>query len=222
MVAALSLLAIFAISFFLIRVASVALKLTGMAEPNARFQALSALTGTGFTTAESEMVVNYPIRRNIISILMLFGNLGIISVLSTLMISFIRTDADMAAILSQLAWMIGVTLTFFIVMLNPYVDGIFCGLIRLILEKCTFLGGRHYRKLLQLGDQISVSEYQFFADKSLTPDELQADLSSFSILAVKRASGQTQIFSADIGAIEPGDSLILFGPDAAYEKLKTT
>ena len=39
MIAALSLLLILGISFFLIRLAAVALKLTGMPEQNARFQA---------------------------------------------------------------------------------------------------------------------------------------------------------------------------------------
>ena len=118
MIAAFSLLLILGISFFLIRLAGVALKLTGMPEQNARFQAISALTGTGFTTTEAEMIVNYPIRRKIIAWLMIFGNLGIVSVLSTLMISFIRTDANFTAILVQLAWMIGMIIFFFIIMLN--------------------------------------------------------------------------------------------------------
>ena len=86
MVAAFSLLIIFAISFFFVRLAAVALRLTGLPEQNARFQAMSALTGTGYTTTEAEMIVNYPIRRKIIAWLMIFGNLGIVSVLSTLMI----------------------------------------------------------------------------------------------------------------------------------------
>ena len=138
MVAALSLLLILGISFFLIRLASVALKLTGMPEPNARFQAMSALTGTGFTTTEAEMIVNYPLRRKIIAWLMIFGNLGIVSVLSTLMISFVRTDANITAILIQLAWIVGVIVVFFGIMLTPIVDGFFCGLISFLLKKLTF------------------------------------------------------------------------------------
>lgn len=73
--AALSIFAILTISVFIVRVASVALRLTGLAEESARFQALSAFTGTGFTTSESEMVVNYPVRRRILSLLMIIGNL---------------------------------------------------------------------------------------------------------------------------------------------------
>lgn len=219
MIAAFSLLLILGISFFLIRLAGVALKLTGMPEQNARFQAISALTGTGFTTTEAEMIVNYPIRRKIIAWLMIFGNLGIVSVLSTLMISFIRTDANLTAILVQLAWMIGMIIFFFIIMLNSTVDRFFCSIIRFFLEKFTFLGGRHYQRLLQFGGDLSVSEYQFFTSDSLSFGEAVAHFEGFTILAIRRSSGITERFAAHIDAIAPGDSLILFGPDDAHDSL---
>jgi Trk-type K+ transport system membrane component len=38
------------VSFLIIRAAAIALMMTGMSERKARFQALSAFTGTGFTT----------------------------------------------------------------------------------------------------------------------------------------------------------------------------
>ncbi len=220
MIAALSLVLIFAISFFLVRVTAVALRLTGLPEHNARFQAISALTGTGFTTSEAELIVNYPIRRKIIALLMLFGNLGIVSVLSTLMISFVRTDADFQSIMVQLGWIIGMTIIFFVIMLNPYVDGLFCKLIGRFLEKYTFLGGRHYRRLLQVGDKLSIGEHQFFAQESLSPSKVQTDLKDLSILAIKRKSGKTEAFSEDIKLINPGDTLILFGPDSAHYSFK--
>jgi len=216
MVAALSLLIIFAVSFFVVRLAAVALRLTGLPEQNAKFQAMSALTGTGYTTTEAEMIVNYPIRRKIIAWLMIFGNLGIVSVLSTLMISFVRTDADMSAILTQLGWMVGMTFIFFFIMLNPFVDRMICGFIGFVLEKCTFLGGRHYKRLLQLGNQLSISEHQFFAKESLSPDDIKLE-EGVSILAIRRRNGQTEALSSNVGLIEPGDSLILFGPDGLHD-----
>ena len=219
MVAALSLLIVFAVSFFVVRLAAVALRLTGLPEQNARFQAMSALTGTGYTTTEAEMIVNYPIRRKIITWLMIFGNLGIVSVLSTLMISFVRTDADMSAILIQLGWMVGMTFVFFFIMLNPYVDRVICGFIGFMLEKFTFLGGRHYKRLLQLGNQLSIGEHQFFAQESLSPDDIQFE-EGVSILAIRRRAGHTELFSSNVGLIEPGDSLILLGSDGLHDNFK--
>lgn len=221
MIAALTLILIFAVSFFLIRVASVALRLTGLSNSNARFQAMSALTGTGFTTTEAELITNYPIRRNIIAGLMLLGNLGIVSIISTTMISFVRIDADFQAIATQLAWMVGGTILFFAIMLNPHVDRIMCGLIQHFLKKHTFLGGRRYNRLLQLGGGLSVSEYQFFDTKPIPAKQLQARLDGITILAVKRSSGETLRFSNDLDPIKPDDTLIIFGPDTTQDAFGT-
>lgn len=120
----------------------------------------------------------------------------------------------------QLAWMIGMTSVFFVIMLNPFVDKVLCGLIGFILEKWTFLGGRHYRRMLQFGNELSISEHQFFADESLSPDKVKAALHNFSVLAVRRRTGATEAFSLDMGDIHPGDSLVLFGHDNAHDGLK--
>jgi len=58
------------ISVMIRKVATVALQLTGLDKPTASFQALSALTGTGFTTREAELVISHPMRRKVISTLM--------------------------------------------------------------------------------------------------------------------------------------------------------
>jgi len=77
------------ISFLVIRAASIALMMTGMDGKRALFQAISAFTGTGFTTKEAEYVVNRPERRRIISWLMILGNAGIVTVIVTATSSFV-------------------------------------------------------------------------------------------------------------------------------------
>jgi len=68
---------------------SIALETTGMERAKARFQALSALTGTGFTTREAESIVNHPKRRRITTWLIFIGNAGIIALI-ILMILYLR------------------------------------------------------------------------------------------------------------------------------------
>ena len=46
-----------------VRIATVGLTMTGVSKDLAQFQALSAFTGSGFTTEESEEIVNHPLRR---------------------------------------------------------------------------------------------------------------------------------------------------------------
>ena len=60
---------------------SIALEATGMERRKARFQALSAMTGTGFTTGEAESVVNHPKRRRIVTWLILMGTTGVLTLL---------------------------------------------------------------------------------------------------------------------------------------------
>ncbi|NQT80116.1 MAG: TrkA C-terminal domain-containing protein [Candidatus Aminicenantes bacterium] len=71
------------ISFLFVRAASIALMMTGLDKNKARFQALSAFTGTGFTTKEAESVVNHPQRRKIMRWLMIMGNAGVVTVIVT-------------------------------------------------------------------------------------------------------------------------------------------
>jgi Trk-type K+ transport system membrane component len=97
--AALSIFVILSLSIFVIRIASVALRFTGIPEAGARFQALSAFSGTGFTTSEAEIVVNYPVRRRIVSILMVLGNMGVVTVFATLAVSLVRTEGDVGAVI---------------------------------------------------------------------------------------------------------------------------
>ena len=76
-------LIVIAVSFLIVRAAAIALMMTGLDENRARFQALSAFSGTGFTTKEAEYVVNNPKRRRIVIWLMILGNAGIVTVIVT-------------------------------------------------------------------------------------------------------------------------------------------
>jgi len=57
--------------------------MTGLEKNKARFQALSAFSGTGFTTKEAEFVMKHPVRRKIVTWLMIMGNAGIVTVIVT-------------------------------------------------------------------------------------------------------------------------------------------
>src|SRR5947209_4666550 len=76
-----------AASLLITRVGTSALVHTGLSRQVARFQARSAFFGVGFTTSESEKVVNHPVRRRIVLWLVLLGNAGIVTVLASVVLS---------------------------------------------------------------------------------------------------------------------------------------
>ena len=79
-------LVVLTIWLFILWFGSIALEATGMERRKARFQALSALTSTGFSTREAESVVNHPRRRLIAGWLMFLGSVGILLFLLIILI----------------------------------------------------------------------------------------------------------------------------------------
>jgi hypothetical protein len=105
------------VSFIIVRIGGFALQLTGVEPEVARFQALSAFSGTGFTTREAERVVGHRTRRRIVTILIILGNAGLVTIIATLVASFTQVTGYM--------W--------FFIRLAVIVGGIF-GLYQLIIR----------------------------------------------------------------------------------------
>ena len=59
-------------------------RLTGLTAERARFQVTSLLTGTGFTTKESEIIMTSPRRRRLARATMLFGYVFTVTIVSAL------------------------------------------------------------------------------------------------------------------------------------------
>jgi len=71
------------VSFIIVRIGVIAFQLTGLTWSQARFQALSCFSGTGFTTRESELIVGNAQRKWISSILIVLGNAGLVTLIAT-------------------------------------------------------------------------------------------------------------------------------------------
>lgn len=74
-------LTILGLSLVITGVTTVALTMTGLSEEAARFQARSAFTGTGFTRNEAESVVNHPVRRRAIMLLMIVRSTELLAII---------------------------------------------------------------------------------------------------------------------------------------------
>lgn len=81
------------IILLVIEIAVVLFHLTGLKKQVSRYQAISMLTGTGFTTDESQLIIDHPVRRRISASLILFGAFSLavmISVLSSMLSDDLR------------------------------------------------------------------------------------------------------------------------------------
>jgi len=101
------------VSMLVVRAGAIAFLMTGMDMHRAKFQALSAFSGTGFTTREAEQVVNHPTRRRIASWLMILGNAGVVAVIVTSTSSLVSSEG-IGIPISALALAGGLAVVYFI------------------------------------------------------------------------------------------------------------
>ena len=78
------------IILIVIEINTILFTFTGLKKNIARFQVISMLTGTGFTTGESELIIDHPIRRRLGAFLILFGAFSLAVIISA--ISSILSD----------------------------------------------------------------------------------------------------------------------------------
>ncbi len=220
MVAIAGVVVVMLVSLLIARVATVALTLTGISRDAARFQARSALSGTGFTTSETEAVVAHPVRRRIVMALMLIGSGGLVTVIATLMLSFADTGGNEALhrVLLLLAGLTAVVL----LARSGWVDRRLSWLIAKILDRWTDLDARDYGALLHLAERYAVAEIAVREGDWLTGRSLDdLDLRDEGVVVL----GLTLADGAWIGSptfdtlIRAGERVVAYGPAARLREL---
>ncbi len=219
MIAALTLFVVLTLSVIVIRTGAVALRLTGLPEEAARFQARSAFTGTGFTTSESEAIVNHPVRRRIVSLLMITGSLGFVSVLATVVVSLGGSSGSEGAMMRQLLWLAAVLLVLWVAVLNPFADRIMCGVIGRLLARTEGFGGRKPAHLLQLPSGYGITQILAHPESGLAGRQLLELVSNgVVILGLQREDGTYVNLPRDGEEVRPADEIFFDGPDQALAR----
>jgi len=174
------------VSFIIVRIGGFALQLTGIEPEVARFQALSAFSGTGFTTREAERVVGHGTRRRIVTILIILGNAGLVTIIATLVASFTQVSGY----------------TWFLIRLAIIIGGIF-GLYQLIIRSNV---GQRFLDWLQrpimrriLGGAPAIEEiFHVEKDWTISLAMIKKDSKSIGLsIADITAQGDIQILSID-------------------------
>ena len=121
--------------FFVARVGGLALQLTGVESEVARFQALSALTGTGFTTTEAERVVRYRARRRIITVLIIVGNAGLITIIGTMIVSFAQVTGYAALFIRLGILIAGILVLYRLIVASKVGNRVITWLLRPLMKR---------------------------------------------------------------------------------------
>ncbi len=191
-------------------IGSIALEGTGMQRTKARFQVLSAITGTGFTTSEAEAIVNHPRRRKIASWLIFIGNTGVMGFIIVLIV-FARVGIRTPSLL-QIGIIIAAIVAIFLFIKLGVLDGLTNIILRLTHKKrpTSFLTTE---EILHQSGGYSVTRLaigQKDLPAVLTPKEIGLTERDIAILAIER--GETTLtFPKDDETLAAGDHLLCYG-----------
>jgi len=208
-----ALITVLGLSLLITRVATVALTMTGLSQEAARFQARSAFTGTGFTTHEAENVVNHPVRRRIIMLLMILRSAGLVTIILSLILSFLGSGTDVAKI-TRLGWLVASVAVLWFLASSKVLDRYMSRAIEWALRRWTNLDVCDYASLLRLSDgynvmEVQVQEGDWLACKDLKSCYLPQE--GITVLGISRADGSYVGGPKGATEIYPGDTLILYG-----------
>lgn len=220
MVPIISLLIVLSLSLLLTRIATLALTYTGLSRQSAAFQVRSAFTGVGFTTNESENVVNHPVRRRVLLLLMLVGNAGIVTAISTLILGFVSDQEG--ALWLRIVLLAGGIAALFGLASSQWVDTRLSRLISWAIARYTRLDVRDYASMLHLAGEygigeLYVQEQDWLAERHLKDLKLREE--GVLVLGIVRKNGH--YVGTPVGAtpVKPGDTLILYGARSSLKSL---
>lgn len=185
-------------------------RLTGLSEEKARFQVISILTGTGFTTKESELITNHPTRRRLAQVIMILGYIGTATLIS-FVVNIITSNLEITDF-------IVIVLLFFVfiyIIKNPRIIFRFDHFIETIVirNKLVEVSKSSVYKLLNKNKgygiyNILVENDSFLVNKTLSDSGLKQN----NILVLNVDKGDRLINFPDANyLIKQGDNLLIYG-----------
>ncbi|MFO7637570.1 MAG: TrkA C-terminal domain-containing protein [Clostridia bacterium] len=206
--------------WIVIEIMSIVLKITGLDFYKARFQVISIITHTGFTTRESELIVQHPLRRKIAGILMVISYIAQASLISLFFGAIVSDENRMIYIVVTL---VAFALFIFIITRSKY----FSRNINRVVEKFISKNIMRRTKKRSIDEVLKLSSgfavYEVLLDsgnpicgKSLSEASLKEKF--IQVLKVERGT-ETIDFPMSGFVMQEGDLLIVYGKIQAIKEL---
>ena len=213
-----------AIYIVIIEIFTVLFRLTGLTEQKARFQVISMLTNSGFTTTESEIITGAKRRRKLASATMIFGYSFSVIIVSSVVNIFLSLQGAALENIQSTFIMVGVIcLIFSAIFRKGWVKKKFDEQIERIGTKIMF--GEHANAVFLLdtyGDQVIAQVKLFEVPELLQGKTLyQSGIKEnygIMVMLLKRGINQAVMVGADT-MFEQEDIIVLFGEYKAIREV---
>ncbi|MCR5462819.1 MAG: TrkA C-terminal domain-containing protein [bacterium] len=206
----------------LIRIFTVLLRITGLTNEKAKFQAISLLTSCGFTTSESEIIANDRARRKIAIFAMITGyafSVIIVSLTFNLLVNLnqAQTSSTLKVIVIAAAIFIGLLIFFQLPFVKKNNERIIAKIALKIIQR------KQYENTITILDsygkdaicEIMINNLpEIFEDKKLSEIRIR-DTYKLNMLMIKRKNKVVDITKNTI--VQYHDVIVVFGP---YQNIK--
>jgi hypothetical protein len=217
-----SLLVFLLLALLVTRVGTVALRTTGLSEEAARFQARSAFSGVGYTTAESEDIVSHPARRRVVTILMTLSSVGVVTTLGSLLLAFAHVSGP-----GQTAWRLGALvvglLLLWAIAASQWVDQRLSTVIEAVLRRWSDLDANDYVRLLHISTVYAIAELEISPGEWLEGRKVgDLLLAKEGVVVLGLRRGRRYQGAPGPGALmRAGDVIVVYGRSAALHELES-
>jgi hypothetical protein len=210
------LLVYFIIITAVIEIFVILFRLTGLKVEVSRFQVISMMTGTGFTTGESELILGHPIRRKLAIFLILFGAFSlavIISSISQFLSEGLRT-MEVALVAG------GVLVIYFVLRLSIVQQGL-SRFFNREMKQNVELADLPVRDLFFLSKEDTVLSLHIYKESSIYGKTIQAfdyEEKDFVVLFIKRGDVKLRknLYNT---TLHEGDELFLYGTEKVIHEV---
>ncbi|WP_053365091.1 TrkA C-terminal domain-containing protein [Bacillus sp. FJAT-27245] len=189
--------------------------LTGLEKPIARFQVVSMLTSTGFTTGESELIIAHPIRRRLGAFLILFGAFSL-----AVIISAISGILQKNFHITEIGIVAGVLVLLLVILKLPFLQKKLSSILHEELEQHYNLEDLPIKDVLLQNDDDYFAEIHVHEDSDLVGYTLEETIKpeeDINILFIKRGDVAIR-HDRHKEKIQAGDLLVLYGDKSLLKR----
>ena len=225
MSASLILFALFVIVYIIISdIITIFFRLTGLTEEKARFQVISLLTNSGYTTREAETIVSSRIRRRLAQATMLFGYAFTVTIVSTTVnffMSLSKNEVDSLVIVIPIS--ISLLIVFHILRKSPFFKRWFDTTIESMGNRIMFGEGKNRVVLVEDYGNLVVAHIYLHRVPAMLREIPLSDsplMSQYNInvMLVKDHRGDARQATADT-VLEPDDIIVVLGNQKAIREV---
>ncbi|PMC40232.1 hypothetical protein CJ195_00535 [Bacillus sp. UMB0899] len=185
-------------------------RLTDLKLEVSRFQVISLMTGTGFTTGESELILGHPIRRKLAIFLISFGAVSLAVIISSIS-NFLSSNMNT----KEVIYIAGGAILILGLLKLPFIQKTLSKLFTYRLKRNVEIGDLPIRDVFLTEEEDDLLNLHIYKESSLASKSInqvitEHDQLEFVVLFIKRGEMKIRTNLYDT-KIQEGDQILLFG-----------